>query len=139
MECLLEDILLVIVKKVAASGTQDLLRFEVTSIYYQKLACEKAVPRALPRDCLWYISDYLPCAGKRKFMQQISQSRHEVYNVVSAAQMLQEDRPNLKEIKLILEEAAAHGYDGAKYFSLMLETPAKDGFSMDEVHRVFPS
>jgi len=52
MEHLLEDVLLIIVKKVAIFGTQDLLMIEITSTNHQKLACEKAVLRALPRDCL---------------------------------------------------------------------------------------
>jgi len=121
MEHLPEDVLLFIVMKVAASGIQNLLRFEVTSTYHQKLAREKAVLRALPKDCFWYIFDYWPCAGKHKFMQQISWSGHEVYNMVSTTQMLQEDRPDLKEIKIILEEAASHGSNGAKYFSLILK------------------
>jgi len=68
MERLPEDVLLIIVKKVAAFGTQELLGFEVTSTYHQKLARDKAVLNALPRDCLWYIFDYWSRAGKRKFM-----------------------------------------------------------------------
>ena len=93
--------------------------------------------RALPRDCLWCIPDYLPCAGNRKFMRQFSRSGHEAYSVVLATKMLQGDRPDLEEIKLILREAVTHGSDGAKYFELMLKVLAKDGFSMDEVLRVF--
>jgi hypothetical protein len=56
---------------------------------------------------------------------------------VLAAQMLQGDRPDLEEIKLILREATTHGSNGAKYFELMLKVLAKDGFSMDEVLPVF--
>jgi len=137
MEHLPEDVLLIIGKKVAAFGNQDLLRFEVTSTYHQKLAHKKAVLKALPRDFLWYISEYWPYAGKRKFIQHISRSGHEAYNVVLAAQMLQGDRPDLEEIKLILKEATSHGSDGAKYFELMLKVLAKGGFLMDEVLLVF--
>lgn len=36
MEQLLKDVLLVIVKKVVASGTQNLLRFKSTSVYHKK-------------------------------------------------------------------------------------------------------
>jgi hypothetical protein len=87
MKRLPEDVLLIIVNKMAAFGTQDLFRFQVTSTYHQKLASKKAVLRALPSDCFWYIYVYWPCAGKQKFMQQISRSGHEAYYVV-AAQML---------------------------------------------------
>jgi hypothetical protein len=97
MERLSENVLLIIVKNVAAFGTQDLLRFKVTSTYHQKLARKIALLRALPRDCLWYISYYWPCAGKCKFMHQICRSGHKAYTVVLEGQMLQGDRPDLEE------------------------------------------
>jgi len=93
MESLPEDIFLIIVKKIAAFGAHDLFRFEIISTYHQKLACENAVLRALPRNCLWYLTDHWRSAGKRKFMQQISRSGHAIYIVVLAAQMLQGDHP----------------------------------------------
>jgi len=103
IECLPEDVLLIIVKKVADFGTQDLLRFKITSTYHHKLARKKALLRALPRDCLWYISDYWPSVGKCKFMQQICRSGHKAYTVVLEAQMLQGNYLNLEEIKLIFK------------------------------------
>jgi hypothetical protein len=70
-------------------------------------------------------------------MRQISHSSYAVYSVASAAQMLQGDQPNLDEIKLILRKAAAHGFDRAKYFELMLTVLASNGFSMEEIFSVF--
>lgn len=137
MERLPEDALLVIVKKVAASGTQNLLRFKATSVYHKKLANKKAVLRALPRDCLRYISDHQPRVAKRKFMQRLSHSGHEAYCVVVAANLLHGGRPDLEEIKLILKKGAARGSDGAKYFELMLKVLAKNGFLMSEVLPIF--
>jgi len=108
MENLLEDILLAIIKKVTTFGHEDLLRFEMNSKYHKKLAHEGEVLRALPRNCLWYLTDHWPSEGKCKFMQQISRS-----------------------------EAASHGSDVAKYFELMLKILASDSFSMEEVFPTF--
>jgi len=57
--------------------------------------------------------------------------------VATAAQMLQGDHPDLKEIKLILREIAAHTSDGAKYFELILKILSSSGFSMEEIFPVF--
>ena len=43
----------------------------------------------------------------------------------------------MKEIKHILQKAATHGFDRAKYFLLMLKVLTKDGFSKDEIFPVF--
>lgn len=113
MEHLLEDVMLSIFRKIAASGTKNLFRFSATSYLHCRLSNKKVVLMALPRECLWYISDHWPCAAKRKFMQQISRSGHEAYCVVIAAQLLQERCTNLEEIKLIIKKAQTHGSDGS--------------------------
>lgn len=58
MDSLPEDLLLVIIKKIATFGVEVLLRFEMTSKYHLKLARESEVLRAFPRNCLWYITDH---------------------------------------------------------------------------------
>lgn len=61
-------------------------------------------------------------------MQHICRSGHKAYTVVLAAQMLQGNRPDLEEIKLIFKEVATYGSDGAKYFELMLKVMANGWF-----------
>jgi len=74
--------------------------------------------RALNRDCLWYIVDPLPGEAKHRFMQRLSKSGYASYNVVLAAFKLQQIRPDLEEIKLILVKAVKHGSHGAIYFHI---------------------
>jgi len=107
MEQLPKDILFTIVKKVAASRTQNLFRFKATYVLHRRLASKKVVLRALPRDCLWYLSDHWPCAEKYAFMQQISRSGYAMYCMVLASQPFQRGRPNLEEFKQILQKAFA--------------------------------
>jgi len=70
-------------------------------------------------------------------MQRISHSGHAIFSVATTDKMLQGDRPDLEEIRLVLREAASHVSDGAKYFELMLKILASDGFSMEEVFSLF--
>jgi len=137
MEQLPEDVLLTIVKKVTASGTQNLFKFKATFVLHQRLASKKVVLRALPRDCVWCLSDHRSCAKERAFMQKISYSGHATYCVVMVSQLLQRGRPNMEEIKHILQKAATHGSDGANFFLHMLKVLAKDGFSMDDIFPIF--
>jgi len=137
MDNLPRDVLLMIIKKITVFEAENLLWFETAFPFYQELTREKAVLRALPRICLWYLTDHSLSERKRKLTCQISHSGHKTYNVASAAHMLQQDNPTLEKIKLILREAAAHGSDSAKYFDLMLKALVKDGFSMNDVLPVF--
>jgi hypothetical protein len=126
MDMLPEDILIHISQKKAIYGVQNLLNFGTTSTYHQKVSNKKAVLRALPQDCLWYLTDYRPCVVKRAFMQKLSCSGHAEYSLVLASQMFQGGRLDLNEIKFILRRAAKHGYDGAMYFMMMLLVLSKD-------------
>jgi hypothetical protein len=137
MDTLPGDVLFVIIKKVAAFGAKDLIMFEFSFPFYQDLTRDKAVLRALPHSCLWYLTDHSPSEGKRKLMRQISHSGNAMYDVASAAQMLQRDNPDLEEINLILREAAAHRSDSAKYFGLILKVLAEESFSLYKVLPVF--
>jgi len=137
MDNLPQDVFFMIIKKIAAVGAENLLWLETAFPFYQALTREKAVLRALPHSCLWYLTDHSPNEGNRKLMRQISHSGHGMYSVASAAQMLQQDNPDLGEIKIILREAVSHGSNNAKYFDLVLKVLDKDGFSMDEVLPVF--
>jgi len=94
MEGLPEDILLVIIKNIATFEAEDLLQFEMTSTYHQKLDRDNVMLRALPQTCLWYLTYHWLNEGNRKLMQLISRSGHAVYSVASAALMLQGDRCN---------------------------------------------
>lgn len=76
--------------------------------------------RALNRDCLWYIVDPLPGVEKCRFTQRLSTSGHASYSVALATFMLQQIRPDLGEIKLVLEKEIKHGSSGAMYFNIML-------------------
>jgi len=53
--------------------------------------------------------------------------------MVLAAFKLQQIRPDLEEIRLILAKAVNHGSQGAIYFNLMLEELSSEGFSENEV------
>jgi len=77
--------LFVIIKKIMAFGAEDLIKFETAFLFYQEFTHNQAVLRALPRSCLWYLTDHSPSEGKRKLMHQISHSGHGMYSVASAA------------------------------------------------------
>jgi len=57
--------------------------------------------------------------------------------VVVAAKLLHSKRHDLDEMKSILHNVVARGYDGAKYFNLILKVLTKDGFSRAEVLPLF--
>jgi len=56
---------------------------------------------------------------------------------VDVAKLLHEEHLDMEEIKLILPKAAARGFDGAKYFDLMLKVLVKDGYFPSEVMPTF--
>lgn len=60
-----------------------------------------------------------------------------IHTVALATFMLQQIRPNLEEIKLILEKGMKHGSNRAKYINLILEVYASEGFSENEVISAF--
>jgi len=113
------------------------LNFGTTSTYHRKISNKKAVLRALPQDCLWYLTDYWPCTEKRAFLKKLSRSGHAEYSVVMASQMFQGGRPDLKEIKFILRKATKHGSNGARYFMVMLLVLSKDGSFVDDAFLIF--
>lgn len=99
------DLLMVITKKVATFGTQDLLNFGSTSKLHHQLANKKATLRALNQDCLWYIVDPNLFLAKRRFVCRMSSSRHSSYSVAIAVFMLHQIRPDLERIKQTLAKA----------------------------------
>ena len=117
--------------------SSNLLNFGTTSTYHRKISNKKAVLRALPQDCLWYLTDYWPCTGKQAFLKKLSRSGHAEYSVVMASHMFQGGRPDLKEIKFILRKATEHGSDGARYFMMMLLVLSKDGSFVDDAFFIF--
>jgi hypothetical protein len=55
MDTLPGDVLFVILKKIAAFVAEDLIKFETAFPFYKELTRDKAVLRALPCSCLWYL------------------------------------------------------------------------------------
>ena len=84
MDTLLGDVLFVIIKKIAAFGAKDLIKFKTAFAFNKELTRDKVVLRALPRSCLCYLTNHSPSEGKRKLMRQISHSGHGMYGVSSA-------------------------------------------------------
>ena len=68
MENLPDDVLLPIVRKIVASGIKNLFRFRATSVRHRKLVKNPEVIKALPRSCMFYLSDPQPCVEKCAFM-----------------------------------------------------------------------
>jgi hypothetical protein len=124
MDTLPRDMLFVIIKKIAAFGAEELIRFETVFPFNREFTRNQAVLRALPRSYLWYLTDHSPSEGKHKLMRQISHSGHGMYS-------------DLGEIKVILREAVIHRSDNSRYFDLILKVLAEEGFSIDEVFPVF--
>jgi len=137
METLPNDLLMVITKKVAAFGTQDLLNFGATSKLHYQLVNKKAVFRVLNRDCLWYIVDPTSSSAKHCFVCRLSSSGHPFYTVAIASFMLNQIRPDLERIRQVLAKAMKHNYDGATYFNLMLEVLAQDNLLDNQILPVF--
>jgi hypothetical protein len=128
---------MVITKKVAAFGTQDLLNIGETSKLHHQLANKKAALRTLNWDCQWYIVDPNSFPANRRFVRRLSCNGHPSYSVVITAFMLYQIRPELERIKQVLAKAMKHGSDGAIYFNLMLEVLAEYNFPSDHIHPVF--
>ena len=63
------DVLFVIIKKIVEFGAEDLARFETAFPFYQGFTCDKAILRALPHSCVWYLGDHSLREGKRKLMR----------------------------------------------------------------------
>jgi len=126
METLPNDLLMIITKKVAAFGTQDLLNISATSKHHRQLARKKVAFKALNQDCLWYIVDPTSFPAKCRFVRRLSSSGHPFYSVAIIAFMLHQIRPDLDIIKQVLANAMKHCSDGATYFNLMLEVLAGD-------------
>ena len=118
METLLNDLVMVITKKVAAFGTQDLLNFGATSKLHHQLANKKEACRALNKDCRWFIVDPTSFPAKHWFGRKLSSSGHPCYSVAIAAFMLHQVRLDLRRIRQVLAKAMKHGFDGATYFHL---------------------
>ena len=121
METLPNDLLMIITKKVAAFGTQDLLNISATSKLHRQLARKKVAFKALNQDCLWHIVDPTSFPAKCRFVRRLSSSGHPFYSVAIIAFMLHQIRPDLDIIKQVLANAMKHCSDGATYFNLMLE------------------
>lgn len=137
MDTLPKDILFTIIKKIAALRAEELIKFETSFPFYQEFTRNHAVLKALPRKCLWYLTDHSPSERKLKLMREISHGGFGMYRVASVAQILRRDNPDLGEIKLILKEAVIHRSNCAKYFDLILKVLAEDDFSFDEVFPAF--
>ena len=131
------DLLMVITKKVAAFGTQEILNFGATSKLHHQLTNKKAALRALNRDWLWYIVVPTSFSAKRRFVGRLSSSGHPSYSVAIAAFMLHQIRHDLERIKQVMVKAMKHGYDGAIYFNLMLNVLAADNLPDDQILPVF--
>jgi len=91
----------------------------------------------LPRNCLFYLFDPKPCVEKISFMQHLSASGHSTLCVSLATQLFQKPYLNMEEVKRVLDVAAHHGSNGAKYFMMILYVLAEGGFSMGSVFSVF--
>ena len=128
---------MVITKKVAAFGTQDLLNFGATSKLHHQLANRKAALRALNQDCLCYIVDLTSFPAKRQLVCRLPNIGNLSYSVAIATFMLHQIRPGLERIKQVLAKAMKHGYDRATYFNLMLEVLVADNISGDHILPVF--
>jgi len=88
MEILSPELQLVIVKKIAASSTRELLTFRASAKLHQRLSENPEVVKAVSEDCLGLLLHDLPNAGQRKFMRKLTLNGHALYYVVRAAQML---------------------------------------------------
>jgi len=128
---------MVIPKKVAAFGTQDLLNFGTTSKLHHHLAHKKAAFRALNRDCRWFIVDPTSFPTKHRFVRRLPSSGHPFYNLTINTFMLHQVHPDLTRIRQVLAKAMKHGSDGATYFNLMLEVLAVDNAPDDQILPVF--
>lgn len=117
MDNLPDDILLPIVKKVAASSTKNLFRFRATSIRHRQLARNHEVIRTLPRRCMFYLSNPHPCAGKHILMQQLSNNRHSTFCIMLASQLFEQRDPDVEAVKWILRKAADHDSCNTRIFT----------------------
>jgi hypothetical protein len=78
-----------------------------------------------------------PNVGQRRLMQQLTLGGHAHYCVARAARLLQQARPNLRMIQLVLRNALLARSDEAVYFSLMLRVLAAEGFDRNRALSVF--
>lgn len=128
MERISDDDFLNIFERVAASGVKNFLRLRETSSRHWRLAKTHGVLRALPSNCLSYLTYPKPCVGKRILIQRLSDSGHPEFCVSRAAQLFHE-RFDLGEVKRIILIATSHGSIKAKYFLMILDALASDEIS----------
>lgn len=102
-----------------------------------RLAKNPEVLRALPKNCLSFLTDFMPCVGKRILIQRISDSGHPAFCVAQAAQLFHKRYFVLAEVKQILLRAKSHGSVEAKYFLMILDALANDRFSPESFFPVF--
>lgn len=137
MERISDDDLLNILERVATSGVRHFLRFRGTLSRDWRLAKAHEVLRALPKNCLSFLTDPKTSVGKRILIQRISDSGHPTFCVARAAQLFHETYFVLAEVRQILLRANSYGTTEAKYFLMILEALASDEFSPENVFLVF--
>jgi hypothetical protein len=81
MEHISDDDLLNILERVAVSGVKNFLRFRETSSRHWRLAKTHEVLRALPKNCLTFLTDPKPCVREQILIQHISDSGHPAFCV----------------------------------------------------------
>jgi len=135
MERISDDDLLNIFKRVATTNVGRFLRFRATSSHHWRLAKTPEVLRALPRNCLSFLTDPKPCVGKQILTQRISDNGHPTFCVARAAQLFHETHFDLTEIKELLLGAKSHGSVEAEYFLMILDALASDGFFSRSFYR----
>jgi len=102
MERISDDDLLNILERVVTSGVRHFLHFRGTSSRHWRLAKAHEVLRALPKNCLSFLTDPKPSVGKRILIQRISDSGHPKFCVARAAQLFHETYFVHAEVRQIL-------------------------------------
>lgn len=70
-------------------------------------------------------------------MCRVIQSGNGDYCIVKAMEMLNDSRPGIPTIRLILENASSHGHRGAVFLLMFLNTPDVEGSRLDKAFSTF--
>ena len=137
MDKLPDELLLVIIKKIAVFEVRDLINIKEKSRCHRQLVDKKAAFKLFPTNYLRFLADDSPSAAKNRFMQRLAYSGHASICVILVDSLLLQPQPDLETIKNILAKVVRRKCDGAKYLDIMLEVLATGGFSEEKVFSTF--
>lgn len=127
MEYLGDDVLLKIIKKVAHDDAFGFCSFMRTNKRHCALSRTGEALRALNNDCIWLLIEFDLTPPILKFMYRLWNAGHFTFCLLRCTQQLLHRLPNYDMIKWLLRWASEEGYEGSKYFDVLMRAVGFSG------------